>query len=1345
MTLKVLFVNRPDALTVPGGDTTQMLKTKEALERRGVKVDVALTLSPDAAGYDLAHVFNLSIPYQTLSQASALRKQGVPVVLSPIYWDLSENWWASRCVPAVFSQARGEAELEQFLKGIADRTLALGDLKATTRNLAYPNFEEEQRKALEAVDYLLPNSQAEMAQLRLTLGACAIHPFTVVPNAVDAGLFLSATPDRFVERFGLTDFVICAGRIEGRKNQLMLLYALRECGLPIVLAGASYDQEYLALCHQYAPPQTLFAGPLSAVDLASAFAAARVHALPSWLDTPGLASLEAALAGCPVVVGNRGAEREYFQDEARYCDPASVAAIREAVWEAYHTPRPEVQERLRHRILTQYTWDRAAEMTVTGYQEALDRGPTNRLGVPGEARPLVSIIIPTYNKWEYTAKCLTKLAENTKGIPIEIIVVDNASTDGTRERLEQLSQACRVHLNDTNLGFAKASNQGARMARGKYLLFLNNDTEPQPGWLAAMLKVVEADPSVAIVGSKLLFPDGTVQHGGVAFLYAAAAPISPVHLDYRRPAIEAGNHFLELKAVTAACMLIRPEVFWQVGGFDEEYVNGYEDVDLCLKVWEAGGRIIYTPESVLIHHESVSDGRFLKTSENIELLHRRWMGRFTAFDYNAFTDAQPFPGDPDRPGVSVVLVTHNSLQTIAPCLESLALYTGPQDEIILVDNASTDGTMRFIEDFSEAHPGRLKVLRQARNLGLAGGLSRGLEEATKDYVALLYPDVQVTPAWLDRMLAHLTSDASVAAVGPLINRAGEQEADASVCREWKSLNEIAAQVGERHSGEAREVRSLLGNCTLCRRKDLEDLGLDPELFAGFAGLDLSLRWRQQGRKLLVAADVVVKHWCRVSMTQETLLRRKYLLQQSANALYERLYRSGGGRAPFAQELGTGTSFAPQSGLVSIIILVRDNLDVTRQCIESVYEHTHRAFELILVDNGSGPGVGEYAAELQRVYGNVTYIRNDENQGYAFGCNQGLAVARGEYVVLLNNDVVVAKGWLGKQLALLALDPSVGIVGPSTNRSAERQQVVEAPYRDLADFPRFAADWSLENAGRFTLTSRITGVCMVLRREVVEKVGGFDTCFGIGNMEDDDFCLRAVRAGYLIAIAHDVFVHHWGNSTFKSLKVDYGRLLEENWRFFCYKWNHRGDMKDGYMPLQLASARPFDPGQDHIPPCYDDVFSPEATPLALGETQPVRFLCIPDWHNPAWRRVVGAYLRAFTAEDPVSLIIRVEPPLPEEVDKATQQIMQLLEKTGVPEASVPDIVLETSAIPPRRRGGLYTAATAFLPCAGSRAGLYAREAKACGLPVVEPTAKALRGWVAGRQTVSGHEELKAVAT
>lgn len=239
-----------------------------------------------------------------------------------------------------------------------------------------------------------------------------------------------------------------------------------------------------------------------------------------------------------------------------------------------------------------------------------------------ETHFVCSIIMPVYNKGELTKQCLTKLAEVTEGCSYEVIVVDNASTDETKDFLATLGGDIRIISNPENYGFARACNQGAAVAKGRYLIFLNNDTIPNRGWLQPLVEEVEQHTDVAIVGSKLLYPDQTVQHAGVVISRWFGTPyhfLRGVPSDW--PVV---NTRKELQAVTAACMLVRKCDFEKLGGFDERYRNGFEDIDLCLKAREQGLKVVYQPRSCLMHLESQTSGRKDCDGQNAQLFKQRW-------------------------------------------------------------------------------------------------------------------------------------------------------------------------------------------------------------------------------------------------------------------------------------------------------------------------------------------------------------------------------------------------------------------------------------------------------------------------------------------------------------------------------------------------------------------------------------------------------------------------------------------------------------------------------------------------------------------------------------------------
>ncbi len=371
--MRVLFVNTFER-RVPGGDMVQVQKTKQHLEERGVHVDLCYSARPDPRGYDLVHVFNLWFPHQTLPQVKGIRVAApdVPIVLSPIYWDMSEKAWADGVVPAIFSTSTTAEELDRRLHDLAAGILVSnGRTRLQRLEPNFTGYEEYQREILSLVDHCLPQSEREMECMEATLGVRP--PYTIVRNAAEPAVFDAATPDDFVREHGLRDFVLTVGLVEPRKNQLMLLHALRETGLPVVVVGRNYDPNYMRLCREAAGPRTLFLEHLPHERLASAMKAAAVFALPSWMECASFACVEAALAGCPLVVSDRTSEPEYFGLDAYACDPASVRSIRDAVLAAYQNRERDVRkrERLQRKFREECTWSAAAEATLAGYRAAM--------------------------------------------------------------------------------------------------------------------------------------------------------------------------------------------------------------------------------------------------------------------------------------------------------------------------------------------------------------------------------------------------------------------------------------------------------------------------------------------------------------------------------------------------------------------------------------------------------------------------------------------------------------------------------------------------------------------------------------------------------------------------------------------------------------------------------------------------------------------------------------------------------------------------------------------------------------------------------------------------------------
>jgi glycosyltransferase involved in cell wall biosynthesis len=362
--MRVLWLVRQNLEAHPGGDTTQILRTKAALQRLGVRVELAGVLPARLDGYELVHLFHLDRLWEHLPVCRRLRAERVPAVLSTIYWPADEFDRGGRAgMQGMLARLLG-SDVYQSLR-LAQRfvlhSAQTRSLRGWDRRLL--SFRRAARYLLQTVTVILPNSAAEREQIEARFGIQ--RPAVVVPNAADAQVFTLPPDAGGCVRSG----VLCVGRIEPRKNQLALLRALRDTDIAVTLVGqpGRFNARYAGHCRQAAGPNVRFLEQQSATRLRTLYHAARVHACVSWYETPGLASLEAALCGCQLVVTPGGSTREYFRDQAYYCRPDDVASIRAAV-EAALAAQPDFA--LSQRVAHEFTWDAAAQSTLRAYRLA---------------------------------------------------------------------------------------------------------------------------------------------------------------------------------------------------------------------------------------------------------------------------------------------------------------------------------------------------------------------------------------------------------------------------------------------------------------------------------------------------------------------------------------------------------------------------------------------------------------------------------------------------------------------------------------------------------------------------------------------------------------------------------------------------------------------------------------------------------------------------------------------------------------------------------------------------------------------------------------------------------------
>jgi glycosyltransferase involved in cell wall biosynthesis len=355
------MIVRSTLYTARGGDTIQALQTARQLDKHGIMVDIKLTNETiDYTQYNLLHFFNLPRPGDILYH---IRKASIPFVVSTIMIDYSEydKYHRKGLSGLVFRHL--PADTIEYLKAISRWILGKDSMMSVS--YAWKGQKRSIHEIIKKARLLLPNSNSEYKRLRESYG-CRTD-YIVIPNAVDGNLFRF---DNRVEKD--PKLVLCIARIEGIKNQINLIRAMNNTGYQLMIIGAPAPNQlsYYQACREIAAGNIHFIEHLPQEELVAYYQRAKVHVLPSWFETTGLSSLEAAAMGCNIVITDKGDTKEYFGSHAVYCKPSSPESIFAAVVKAGSLPR---DEKLQLKIAEHYNWNKASLFTAEGYKNIINK------------------------------------------------------------------------------------------------------------------------------------------------------------------------------------------------------------------------------------------------------------------------------------------------------------------------------------------------------------------------------------------------------------------------------------------------------------------------------------------------------------------------------------------------------------------------------------------------------------------------------------------------------------------------------------------------------------------------------------------------------------------------------------------------------------------------------------------------------------------------------------------------------------------------------------------------------------------------------------------------------------
>jgi len=784
------------------------------------------------------------------------------------------------------------------------------------------------------------------------------------------------------------------------------------------------------------------------------------------------------------------------------------------------------------RILIIEPWNKDAKQFLEELEKCQLSVAGDRLGSEdietASKEYFVSAIVSTYNSERFIRGCLEDLESQTIADELEIVIVNSGSEQNEDKIIKEFQEKysnikyIKTYQRET---IYQAWNRGVKAATGKYITNANTDDRHRKDAFELLAKVLDENQDVALVYADQII---TEKENETLEKYTQAGIF--FWPDFDR------NYLLKVCS-TGSQPMWRKSVHEEFGYFDESmHIVG--DYEFWLRI----------TQKYFLKHVPELLGLYYRSSQNAEYRNHQRTMQETAL-VQSYYKTKLMLNEPQvqgNPLVSVIIPTYNRSQQLETALKSVALQSYENIEAIVINDGGEDVSVVIGKFKGELE---IQYITHKQNKDRAAARNTGLKNARGEYIAYLDDDDIFHNDHIETALRVLTNSGFKIVYSDAF-RTHQKNIDGN----YQIIRKDIPYSTDYQPGIFLKTNITPTTCIIHEKSVIDEVGYFDESLPVLEDWDLWIRISQKYEFYHIK-----KVTCEFTWRDDGSTTTSAKIDQFAKyrqRITERYLK----KSPLQKE-------KDQCPLVSIIILTFNALQYTKKCVRSIQQHTVYPYEIIFVDNASTDGTAKYLRKIVRKHDNFSLIENKENKGFAAGNNQGMAVARGDYILLMNNDVVVTPGWLDRMISCAEKSPDIGMVGPVSNYVSGPQLVDDVKYNtsSLAGLNEFAAKRAEKYSGRSRRILRVVGFCMLIKRAVVDKIGGLDSRYGLGNFEDDDFSLRAALAGFGSCIAEDCFIHHFGNRTFIGAKIDYRESLLKNWEIFKEKWG---------LPKELSYGSPY---------------------------------------------------------------------------------------------------------------------------------------------------------------------------